>query len=72
MEVSSLPTWARWSIALAIMLSPVLAFLLAIVVEVVIGALMDAGVPVLLPLVLAGGLTWFVLRVRSSRPRGKS
>jgi hypothetical protein len=40
----SLPTWAIWSIAVAAMLSPVLAFLMAIAVEIVIGALVDAGV----------------------------
>jgi hypothetical protein len=41
--VSSLPTWAIWSIAAGVLLSPVLAFLIAIGVEILIGSLMDAG-----------------------------
>ena len=52
-RVSSLPTWAIWTIAVVTMLGPVLAFLMAIAVEILVGSLMDAGVPVL-PLAIAG------------------
>ena len=48
-RVSSLPTWAIWSIAAAALLSPVLAFLIAIAVEILIGSLTDAGVPLASP-----------------------
>ena len=40
--VNSLPTWAIWSIVVAAVLSPVLAFLMAIGVEILIGVLYDA------------------------------
>jgi hypothetical protein len=40
-RVSSLPTWAIWSIAAVALLSPVLAFLIAVAVEFLIGSLMD-------------------------------
>jgi len=69
--VSTLPAWAIWSIAAAAVLSPVLAFLVAIAVEILIGSLMDAGLPVLLPVAVTGALGCFLLRVRSPRPGGK-
>ena len=47
--VRSVPIWAMWSVAVAVLLSPVLAFLMAIAVEILIGSLMDAGLPVPLP-----------------------
>ena len=71
MRVSSLPTWAIWSIAAAAVLSPLLAFLMAIAVEVLIGALMDAGMSVLLPLAVGSALGWLLLRLRS-RSGGKA
>ena len=46
-HLSSLPKWAIWWIALAAVLSPVLAFLGAIGVEVLIGTLVDTGPPTL-------------------------
>ena len=71
-RVSSLPTWAMWSIAVAALLSPVLAFLIAIAVEILIGSVTDAGVPLLLTLAVAGALSWILLRMRSPRLRGKA
>ena len=69
-RVSSLPTWAIWSIAAVALLSPVLAFLIAVAVEFLIGSLMDSGGLLLLPFVAAGALGGFLVRVRSPRPRG--
>ena len=70
--MSSLPSWAIWSIAAAALLSPVLAFLIAIAVEILIGSVTDAGVPLLLTLAVAGALSWILLRMRSPRLRGKA
>ena len=67
--MSSLPTWATWSIAVAALRSLVLAFLIAVAVEFLIGSLMDFGGLLLLP--FAAALGWFLVRVRSLRPRGK-
>ena len=64
----SLPTWAIWSIAVAALLSPVLAFLIAIVVEILIGALIDAGMLPLFALVAAGTIGGFQLRKKRVRP----
>jgi len=51
----NLPTWAPLSIiTVAVLLSPVLAFLMAIAVEILIGLLVEAGGPVL-PAILATG-----------------
>ena len=69
--MSSLPTWATWSIAVAALRSLVLAFLIAVAVEFLIGSLMDFGGLLLLPFVAAGALGGFLVRVRSPRPRGK-
>jgi hypothetical protein len=56
--VSSLPT-GQWSIiATAVLLSPILAFLMAIAVEILIGSLMDSGVPALLAFVAVSALGW--------------
>ena len=66
----SLPTWAIWSIAVAALLSPVLALLIAIVVEILIGALMDADVLPFFALVAAGAIGGSQLRKERVRPRG--
>jgi hypothetical protein len=68
--VGGLPAWARLSIIAAALLSPVLAFLIAIAVEILIGVLMDAGVPALLVLFVAGALGWSLFRKLWGRPRG--
>ena len=69
--MDSLPTWTIWSIAAAaVLLSPVLAFLMAIAVEVLIGALKDAGVFPLLAIIVAGAIGWSMLRKLWVRPRG--
>ena len=71
-RVSSLPTWAMWSIAVVVLLSPVLAFLTSILVEILISLVKDAGVLALLTLAVAGALGWVLLRMRSPRLRGKA
>ena len=71
-RVSSLPTWAAFSIAIAAVLSPVLAFLMGIAVEILIGLAKDAGVPALLVIAAIGAIAWFLRRVRSPHPRGKA
>jgi hypothetical protein len=56
--MSSIPTWAIWSIIVpCVLLSPALAFLLATAVEIQIGCLVDAGAPALLALIIAGAGT---------------
>jgi hypothetical protein len=70
--VSSLPTWAAFSIAIAAVLSPVLAFLMGIAVEILIGLAKDAGVPAFLVIAAIGAIAWFLRRVRSPHPRGKA
>ena len=57
-------------IAVAALLSPVLAFLIAIAVEILIGALMDAGVLPLFALVAAGTIGGSQFRRQRVRPRG--
>jgi len=47
-------------IAFAVLLSPVLAFLMAIAVEILIDLLMGAGAPTLLGLAIAVGIGWFL------------
>ena len=68
--MSSLPTWATWSIAAAAVLSPVLAFLMAIAVEILIGVLKDAGMLEFLALVAASVISYSLLRKLHVRPRG--
>ena len=64
------PTWAELSIiGAAVLLSPVLAFLMAIAVEIVIGVLVDAGAPALLALVVVGAISWFLFRKLRTRPQ---
>jgi hypothetical protein len=46
----------------AILLSPVFAFLMAIAVEILIGSLIEAGVPALLALIVAGAIGGFLFR----------
>ena len=68
--MSSLPTWATWSIAAAAVLSPVLAFLMAIAVEILIGVLKDAGMLEFLALVAASVISYSLLRKLRVQPRG--
>ena len=52
-----LPEWTKLTIiAVCVLLSPVLAFLLAIAVEIVIGILKDAGVLEFVALVAVGAV----------------
>jgi hypothetical protein len=55
-------------IAAAVLLSPVLAFLMALVVDVVIGFLNDGRVPAVLVLVAAGAIGGFLFRKLRMRP----
>jgi hypothetical protein len=74
------PRGQRWSarasnwglgglIAAAVLLSPVLAFLMALAVEILIGLLKDGGVPALLALVAAGAIGGFLFRRLRVRPQ---
>jgi hypothetical protein len=64
-----LPTWAPLSIiTVAVLLSPVLAFLTAIAVEILIGLLVEAGAPVLPTLVATGTIGWALFRKLRRRP----
>ena len=56
-------------IAAAVLLSPVLAFLMALAVEIVIGFLNDGRVPALLVLVAAGAIGGFLYRKLHMRPQ---
>ena len=63
------PSWAKFSVvAGAVLLSPVLAFLMAIAVEISIGAVKDAGALPLLALVVAGAIGCSLLRKACARP----
>jgi hypothetical protein len=64
--MNSLPTWAKWSIIAAAVLSPVLAFLTAIAVEIFIGVLKDAAI---LEFLVIGAISWLLLRKLRVRPR---
>jgi hypothetical protein len=68
--VSSLPTWATWSIVAAAVLSPILAFLMAIAVEIVVDVLKDAGLLELVALVAAGAIGWALVRKLCTWLRG--
>ena len=62
------PTWAKfWVVAAAVLLSPVIAFLMAIAVEVSIGAVADAGALPLLALVVAGAIGCSLIRKACTR-----
>ena len=61
--MKSIPAGAQLSvIALALLLSPALAFLMAIAVEIVIGALVDAGALALAAFVASVAIGWLLLR----------
>jgi hypothetical protein len=49
-------------IAAAVLLSPVLAFLMAIAIEVLVGLMAEAGTLVLSALVAAGAIGWTLFR----------
>jgi hypothetical protein len=65
--MNRLPTWAQFSI-IAVLLSPMLAFLTVIAVEILFDVLMEVGVPAFLALVVAGVITGFVFRKLRVRP----
>jgi hypothetical protein len=59
----TLAAWAQLTvIGAAVLLSPVLAFMVAIAVEIVIGLLVEAGEPALPGFVVAGAIGWLLLR----------
>jgi hypothetical protein len=67
--VRNLPSWAPLSIiAVAVLLSPVVAFLMAIAVEILIGLLVEAGVLALPALVATGAIGWPLFRKLRRRP----
>jgi hypothetical protein len=55
-------------IMVAVLLSPVLAFLIAIALEILIGLLVEAGAPVLPALIAAGAIGWLLFRKLRRRP----
>jgi len=59
-------------IAAAVLLSPVLAFLMALVVDIVIGFLNDGRMPALLVLIAAGAIGGFLFRTLRMRPQGSA
>ena len=68
-SMRNFPTWAPLSIlTVAVLLSPVLAFLIAIAVEILIGLLVEAGAPVLPALVATGAIGWLLFRKLRRRP----
>jgi len=64
--VRNLSSWAPlFIIAVVVLLSPVLAFLMAIAVESLIGLLIEVGAPALPALVATGAIGWpLFLRLR--------
>lgn len=56
-------------VSTAVLLSPVLAFLLAIVAEILMGFLFEGGLPALIALVIAGAVGRLLLRRLRVRPR---
>jgi hypothetical protein len=69
MRLQRASNWGlRGLIAAAVLLSPVLAFLMALVVDIVIGFLNDGLVPTLLVLVAAGAIGGFLFRKLRMRP----
>jgi hypothetical protein len=69
--MDTLPTWAWWMIAAAVLLSPVFAFLLALLVEIFVGVLKEGGVLALLTLVSVGVIGRLLVRKRRVRPRAR-
>jgi hypothetical protein len=70
--MSNLPTWAMWSIAVAVvLLSPVFAFLIAIGVAILVGVLYDAGMLPGLAVGVVGAIGWSMIR-KMRRPRGSA
>ena len=67
--MSSLRTWAVWSVITAVLLSsPALAFLLVMAVEILIDLLTEVGAPAPLA-VAAGAFGYFLFRKMSPRQR---
>jgi hypothetical protein len=66
--MSSLSTWQFSIIAAVGLLSPVLAFLMAIAVEILIDSLIEADVPALLAVVVAGAIGWLLFHKLWVRP----
>jgi hypothetical protein len=67
--MSSLRTWAAWSVITAVLLfSPALAFLLVMAVEILIDLLTEVGAPAPLA-VAAGAFGYFLFRKKSPRPK---
>jgi nicotinamidase-related amidase len=67
--MSSLRTWAAWSVITAVLLfSPALAFLLVMAVEILIDLLTEVGAPAPLA-VAAGAFGYFLFRKMSPRPK---
>ena len=67
--VRNLPPWAPLSIiALAVLLSPVVALLMAIAVEILIGLLVEAGALALPAFLATAAIGWPLFRKLRRRP----
>ena len=67
--MSRLPTWQLSIITVAVLLSPMLAFLIGVGVEILTDSLIAAGVPVLFTCVVAGAIGWSLFHKLRFRPR---
>ena len=69
--MNDLPSWVHLCvIAAAVLLSPVLAFLVAIAVEIVIGAVVQGGMPAVIAVVVALIVGWSSARKLRRRQGG--
>ena len=69
--MNDLPSWVHLSvIAAAVLLSPVLAFLIAIAVEIVIGTVAQGGMPAVIAVVVALIVGWSSARKLQRRQGG--
>jgi hypothetical protein len=70
--MSNLRTWAKWSVAAVLLLSPVLAFLMVIAVEASIDLVLEVGVPAMLDVMAVGAIVWVLFHNHRPRPDGLS
>src|SRR5580704_422530 len=68
--MSNLRTWAKWSVAAVLLLSPVLAFLMVIAVEASIDLVLEVGVPAMLDVMAVGAIVWVLFHNHRPRPDG--
>jgi hypothetical protein len=70
--MSSFSSCAQWSIiAVGVLLSPVLAFLMALIVAVLLGLLKEAGVAACVAIVVSCAVAYLLVRRRRAAPAGQ-